>query len=407
MPRFVAAALAIPVAAAFIVVPTRPAGAEPANPGPAVVTRHQVTLITGDVVELHRMSDGNATATVRPGPGRGNVSFATRRVGGALQVLPTDAMPLVANGKLDGELFNVSALVDNGYDDGHSAGIPLIVQYQPGLAPAAEPAGTSARFSLESINARSVLEPKDSAATFWGALAGADGEVSPAAAAVARIWLNRRAKVTLDDSVPQVGAPQAWAAGYDGTGVRVAVLDTGIDATHPDLDQGKVIAEANFSDDADALDHFGHGTHVASIVAGTGEGAPTVRKGVAPGAGLINAKVLNSFGSGTFDQIIEGLEWAAAQGADVANLSLGSSAPADGTIDPLIQAVDSISRSSGMLIVVAAGNLGNGESTIASPGWADEALTVGAVDKHDALAGFSSRGPRLGDFGIKPDISAP
>ncbi|HEU5475926.1 MAG TPA: S8 family serine peptidase [Actinophytocola sp.] len=399
MLRFVAAALGISVTAA-LTVPV-PVGAQTENrPEPVIsVARNRVTLITGDVVELRRHSDGNAAATVLPSAGRENISYASRRAGGDLHVLPSDAMPLLANGKLDPQLFNVTALVDNGYADGASKDIPLIVQYPPGAVAAAAPAGSSARFALESIGARSVLAHKDSAGTFWQTLlAGAD---------VRKIWLNRRANVNLAESVPQVGAPAAWAAGHDGTGVRVAVLDTGIDATHADLDQGKVIAEANFSDDADAADHFGHGTHVASIVAGTGEGAPTARKGVAPGAALINAKVLNSFGSGTFDQIIEGLEWAADQGADVANMSLGTSSPATGENDPLIEAVNAISRSTGMLIVVAAGNLGNGESTIASPGWADEALTVGAVDKRDALAGFSSRGPRTGDFAIKPDLTAP
>ncbi|HET8640915.1 MAG TPA: S8 family serine peptidase, partial [Pseudonocardiaceae bacterium] len=149
----------------------------------------------------------------------------------------------------------------------------------------------------------------------------------------------------------------------------------------------------------------GHGTHVASIAAGTGEAAAS-RKGVAPGASVINAKVLNSGGSGDFAGIIEGLEWAAAQGADVANMSLGTGSPSDGN-DPLVQAVDEISTTTGMLVVVAAGNLGSGESTIASPGWADEALTVGAVSKQDELAWFSSRGPRLRDYGIKPDLTGP
>ncbi|MFE9653584.1 S8 family serine peptidase [Micromonospora sp. NPDC006431] len=393
-----------------------PAAAQPevppaAPPAAAVLAKNTVTLVTGDVVDLTTLSNGDATATVRPASGRHNVSYATRKVGEALYVIPSDAMSLLAAGKLDEELFNVRALVDSGYDDTRAATLPLIVQYTPTRAKAAVaavPPGTTKRLTLESINARSVQEHKNQAKQFWTALAGTEPGVTTTATAnsVRKVWLNRRAKVTLADSVPQVGAPQAWAAGYDGTGVTVAVLDTGIDDSHPDLDGGKVTAAANFSDDADTADHFGHGTHVASIVAGTGEGAPTVRKGVAPGAHLLNAKVLNSGGSGTFDQIIEGLEWAAAQGADVANMSLGTSAPSDGN-DPLVQAVDSISQTSGMLIVVAAGNLGSGESTIASPGWANEALTVGAVDKQDRLAGFSGRGPRLGDYGIKPDISAP
>ena len=407
--RSAALALVVALASAFAVAP--PAAAQPARPAaaPTVVSQHTITLLTSDVVDLRVMSNGDATATVRPATDRSSVSYATRKVGDALYVVPSDAMALIAAGKLDEELFNVSALVAAGHDDAHTTTIPLIVQYTPSRAKAAAtavPPGASAGLTLESINARSVREDKSKANQFWTALAGTGQASTAVASPVDKIWLNRDVTVTLADSVPQVGAPQAWAAGYDGTGVKVAVLDTGIDATHPDLDGGKVVAEANFSTDADTLDHFGHGTHVASIVAGTGEGSPAARKGVAPGASLINAKVLNSGGSGEFAGIIDGLEWAAAQGADVANMSLGTNAPSDGN-DPLVQAVDAVSAASGMLVVVAAGNLGNGQSTIASPGWADAALTVGAVDKQDALAGFSSRGPRLGDYGIKPDITAP
>lgn len=404
--RSVAAALGITVTAALAAV--TPASAQPeAQPAPmSVVARHTVTLITSDVVEVHTLSDGNVTATIKPTANRVNPSYASRKVNDQLYLIPADAMALLAAGKLDQELFNLSALIANGYDDSTSPTIPLILQYEPGLLQSATPPGATARYTLESINAKSVQENKPEAKAFWDSLAGSDGEITAAATALRKIWLNRKANATLSESVPQVGAPQAWAAGFDGTGIKVAVLDTGIDATHADLDAGKVIAAQNFSDDTDILDNFGHGTHVASIVAGTGEAAPTVRKGVAPGASLLNAKVLNRFGSGSFDQIIKGLEWAAAQGADVANMSLGTGGPAEGT-DPLIEAVDSISQSSGMLIVVAAGNLGSGESTIASPGWANEALTVGAVDKKDKLAGFSSRGPRLGDSAIKPDISGP
>jgi subtilisin family serine protease len=409
MLRSVAVTLGFAVTAALAAIP---AGAQPASPPPSPIpaTHHTVTLISGDVVDLRTMSDGDATATVRPVPGRTNISYASRKVGDQHYVIPSDAIALLASGKLDEELFNVSALVAAGYDDARSATLPLIVQYDARRATAASiaaPLGTTEGLTLESINAQSVREHKEQARSFWTSLAGTEGQVTATAGSVHKIWLNRTVKATLTESVSQVGAPQAWAAGYDGTGTTVAVLDTGIDATHPDLDGDKVIAAENFSDDADTLDHYGHGTHVASIVAGTGEGAPANRKGVAPGAKLLNAKVLNQFGSGNFDQIIEGLEWAAEQGADVANMSLGTQSPSDGTNDPLIQAVDAISQSSGMLIVVAAGNLGSGESSIASPGWADEALTVGAVSKQDSLAGFSSRGPRLGDYGIKPDITGP
>lgn len=400
---------------------TPAAGAPSANgrtaPASAVVSRHTVTLLTGDVVVLEKSAAGVQTATARPSPDRARISYQTERVNGHAYVIPSDAVPLLAAGKLDRELFDITQLVDDGYDDGHVDSTPLIVQYpKTQLAPRAAPAlpGASTGPVLDSIHAVAMKVSKPQAAAFWSTLAGSAGtaatdgispNLSAAGAGVQKVWLNGMAHVTLKDSVPQIGAPLAWAAGYDGTGVKVAILDTGIDTTHPDL-AGKVVAAQNFTTDADTQDHFGHGTHVASIVAGTGAASGGLYKGVAPGATLINAKVLDSNGNGDEASIIAGMQWAAAQGAKVANMSLGTNAPGDGT-DPLTQAVNDISESTGLLFAIAAGNLGSGDSTIASPGWADDAITVGAVDKTDVLAGFSSRGPRLGDFGIKPDITAP
>jgi subtilisin family serine protease len=181
------------------------------------------------------------------------------------------------------------------------------------------------------------------------------------------------------------------------------VLDTGIDANHPDL-AGKVVETRNFSTSADTVDHFGHGTHVAATIAGTGQASGGSRKGIAYGADLLVGKVLGDDGVGFESQIIEGMQWAAGSGAKVVNMSLGGD-PTDG-LDPMSLAVDELSRQSGTLFVVAAGNAG-GTSTVGSPGAARDALTVGAVDRADQIADFSSRGPRLGDQGLKPEITAP
>jgi subtilisin family serine protease len=134
--------------------------------------------------------------------------------------------------------------------------------------------------------------------------------------------------------------------------VKVAVLDTGVDATHPDL-AGRIKQTQNFTSSADTVDRFGHGTHVADIVAGSGAASNGSRKGVAPGADLLVGKVLGDDGAGYDSWIIAGMEWAAAQGATVVNMSLGGD-PTDGT-DPLSEAVDRISADSGTLFVVAAG----------------------------------------------------
>ena len=206
------------------------------------------------------------------------------------------------------------------------------------------------------------------------------------------IWLDARVRPTLDRSLGQIGAPAAWDAGYDGSGVTIAVLDTGIDADHPDL-AGKITAVENFSDSPDPGDRYGHGTHVASIAAGVG-----------PGAELLSGKVISDDGWGLNSWIIAGMEWAASQGADIVNMSLGGGAT-DGT-DPLSEAVNQLSAEHGTLFVVSAGN-DSWDYTVSSPGAATAALTVGAVDRDDSLASFSSRGPRVMDNAIKPEITAP
>ncbi len=400
--------------------PVAQAGTPVAQSGPAggkagAPVRRKVTLVTGDVVSLQTSADGRQVATAVPGPGRAHITFSTQQQGDDVYVIPSDAIPLLAADVLDRELFDITQLVAQGYDDSRVGSTPLIVEYAKASATAKAPAtlpGTTSRFTLESIDARAVRAAKRQADSLWSTLLAAapDGRARTtaqraAADSVQKVWLDNLVKVDDAQSNEQIGAPAAWAAGYDGTGVKVAVLDTGIDAAHPDF-ANKVVAAQDFTADGTTTDLFGHGTHVASIVAGSGAASGGTYKGVAPGASLVNAKVLDQFGSGTEAQIIEGMEWAAAQGAKVANMSLGTHSPSSGD-DPLVQAVDEISESTGILFAIAADNIGPADSTITSPGWADEALTVGAVDKDDVLASFSSRGPRLGDYGIKPDLTAP
>ncbi|QNE18951.1 S8 family serine peptidase [Kribbella qitaiheensis] len=390
--------LTIGLVSSLLVVPGRPAVAR-STAGPRVAGElgGTVTLITGDKVDVIP----GAPPKVTPAPERAAMRFRITTEAGRVRVIPLDAVSLLAAGKLDPRLFDVTELIRSGYDDTRRPQLPLIVQRTAAARSAAVTlAGGSGRRELPSIGAFSVQESKRDAVTFWKSLSGA----GTLRAEVGKVWLNGLRHPTLDKSVPQIGAPAAWSAGLTGRGVTVAVVDTGIDAQHPDL-IGKVAAAKNFVD-APAGDQVGHGTHVASTITGTGAASGGGYRGVAPDARLLDAKVCLEQDCPE-DAILAGMEWAAVeQQAAVVNLSLGSAdAPGD---DPLEQAVNALSAQHGTLFVVAAGNSGHqgGGGTIDSPGSAASALTVGAVDKQDVLADFSGRGA-TSDGLVKPDVTAP
>ena len=384
------------------------AGARLARPGPERGVA--ITLLTGDKVLLRQRPGDRQAVQVVPARRRGaRPTFQIVSIRGDVHVIPGDVHHLLGR-LLDLDLFNVSALQRMGYGDARASSLPLIVQRRTASRPPAL-ARASLRpvRELASLRATAMRQPRADAAKLGAALAGTTAtatRTSGTLAGVSRVWLDRRFRATaLDPNLTQIGAPAAWSAGLTGKGVKVAVLDTGIDTTHPDLRGGKVVAEANFSEADSTTDHYGHGTHVASIVAGTGARSGGDRKGVAFEASLLNGKVLDDFGFGSESGIIAGMEWAARQRARVVNMSLGGW-PTDGS-DPMSQAVTRLTDQYRTLFVVAAGNSGPRDQTVETPGVATAALTVGAVDAQDQLADFSSRGPRYGDYAMKPDITAP
>ncbi|WP_031132754.1 MULTISPECIES: S8 family peptidase [Streptomyces] len=404
MKRACAATVATAAAVALAAGMTSPASANgeqaAAAAKPASLTaKHRVTLITGDRVVLD--AKGRVIG-LEHAKGRENVPVQIRKADGHTLVIPADAARLVATGKLDQRLFDVTELNKSTTRKAQKKGLKVIVGYRGGAAATkadVREAGTL-RHALKSVNADAVQTPQQDTPELWDAVT--NGEKT--ASGIAHVWLDGVRKASLDKSVPQIGTPKAWAAGYDGKGVKIAVLDTGVDATHDDL-KGQVVGAKNFTTSPDATDKVGHGTHVASIAAGTGKKSGGKYKGVAPGAKILNGKVLDDGGYGSDSEILAGMEWAAAEGADVINMSLGGGdTPA---IDPLEAAVNKLSDEKGVLFAIAAGNEGDfGEQTVGSPGSAAAALTVGAVDDKDKLADFSSRGPGM-DGALKPDVTAP
>ncbi|MDB1087031.1 S8 family serine peptidase [Streptomyces sp. ACA25] len=401
-------ALSVTLTAGLAAASAAPQGGPPAHTAEPVAADGEsrlVTLITGDRVAVD--SAGRATGLL-PAEGREHIPVKVFTGEESTLVLPLDAFGPVRDGSVDRRLFDVTELSREQYDG--IDGVPVIVTYGEEAGPEArntlhQAAEPEVRAELETINGQALTLAPGVAPAAWAALTEQAGEQTLVTTpGIAGVSLDAVHQASLDGSAGQIGAPDAWEAGFDGTGVTVAVLDTGIDDTHQDL-AGQVVAAENFTDSPDTHDRQGHGTHVASTAAGTGALSGGKYRGVAPGAQLLNAKVLDDEGSGFESGIIEGMEWAVEQGAQVINMSLGGSTGS--AIEPMEEAVNRLSEESGALFVIAAGNSGPGAGSLGTPGTADAALTLGAVSRSDVLAGFSSVGPRTRDGALKPDATAP
>lgn len=402
-------AAGIGLAAPAVAATPAPAGA--ATPA-AQSAEHTVTLITGDRVTVRTGAGGEQVVEVKPAiEGTG---YRTIRTKDDLYVIPDGVDRYLAAGVVDRDLFNLTRLIAYGYDDAHVDATPIILELESGpkaFSAEAPVPGIELGVPLESIGGAAATASHDGAAAAWAALTGADGPATfdstvSLGGGVEAIHLDGKVQATLDSSVPWIDAPQAWAEGFTGDGVTVAVLDTGYDDTHPDL-AGRVLPEStSFVPDEDvAWDPNGHGTHVASTIAGTGAASGGTHRGVADGADLLVGKILDSTGAGQDSWVIAGMEWAAHH-APIVSMSIGSQAPSDGA-DMMSTALNELSEETGTLFVVAAGNNGAPE-TVNSPGAAREALTVGSVDDPSgALSFFSSQGPISGSGALKPDIAGP
>lgn len=205
-----------------------------------------------------------------------------------------------------------------------------------------------------------------------------------------------------------IGGEEANLEGYTGRGVVTAILDTGARPTHPQL-RNITVLSAMKAKGGSGLDSNGHGTFVASTVAGQPVVDPVFKlpvEGIAPDCKIISTQVLGFvIGAGATSDVIEGLEMAMDLKANIVNMSLGSDEAPPPDEDPEGIAVDELTRG-GTIVCVAAGNSGPGASTVNSPGCVESALTVGAWDQFEGkVADFSSRGPIHGL--TKPDVIAP
>ena len=244
---------------------------------------------------------------------------------------------------------------------------------------------------------------------------------------------------TLDYAPETVNAPTAWKQwGLDGTGIGVAVIDSGVTAvgdlywwnpSNQTYGSRVVYSQSFVPGTTDTSDLYGHGTHVAGIIAGagwfsTGSNFTHTFKGIAPNANIINLRVLDQNGAGTDSSVIAAIQTAislkSTYNIRVINLSLGRQVYESYTVDPLCQAVEA-AWNAGIVVLAAAGNQGRNDSastegygTIAAPGNDPYAITVGVMKtaetptrSDDTIASYSSKGPTAYDFVVKPDIVAP
>jgi subtilisin len=204
---------------------------------------------------------------------------------------------------------------------------------------------------------------------------------------------------TVPWGIPHVQGTNSHSAGYTGSGVKVAILDTGIDKTHEDLSANvkggySVFTDAENSDPYN--DGNGHGTHVSGTVAGLNNTLGVI--GVAYDADLYAVKVLDNGGSGSYAGIAEGIEWAVNNDMDIINMSLGGSSDSS-----ILEEWCNTAYNSGLLVVAAAGNSGNKggkNDSVGYPAKYESVIAVAAIDKNNNRASFSSTGPAV-------ELSAP
>ncbi len=358
----------------------------------ATVTTTNVTLVTGQTVTV--VEQGNETTYQVHSPGLRKVE--TRQ---GTYVFPQS----VDFTTFEPALFNVDQLVAQNYTDADTDSVPIIVERRETAGPFGLESFGSSLAAAEGVETKSVLGSANAVASSVSkADASAVAARLRADPSVERVHLDSQIELNLDEANELVSAPSGRQQyNVTGTNVTVAVVDSGVDNSHPMLEDA-VVDEADMVEhDGVAQDTVGHGTHVAGIVAGRSVNGSNIT-GIAPNASIMDVRVGDYYL--TESDIIEGVEYAVTNDADIISMSLGGS---PSTNDPLVDAVQNASDN-GVTVVVAAGNDGSyGRETIGSPGVAPEVITVGASDKSDRLAYFSSRGPTSLQHYVKPDLVAP
>ncbi|MGE5275014.1 MAG: S8 family serine peptidase, partial [Verrucomicrobiota bacterium] len=273
----------------------------------------------------------------------------------------------------------------------------LLVKFVPGATAAERNAAIrgvngAAVESIPDIGVHVVAVPSPTAATALARLKHtASVEFAEPDATAKAADVPNDPSFSLQWGMSKIKTPDAWTTNKGSPSVKVAILDTGVSLSHPDL-QGKIVASANFSSSSTVDDVNGHGSHVAGIAAATTNNGVGVA-GVGYGVDIMDVKVLGDSGSGLYSDMISGITWAADHGANVINLSLGGTMASSA-----LQSAADYAWSKGVVVVAAAGN--NASSSPFYPAYYTNVIAVAATTDLDKLASFS-------DYGDWVDVAAP
>lgn len=355
---------------------------------------HTLTLITGHTIQVEERATEDGVERIYAVETDSAAGFTIDQRSDGTYVRPPieDLGPEVQY--YEELFFNVDLLIDQEFTDEHTDSYPVIARRSDtGFG-----AASAGDRSFDSIDAYTDTIPKqqDDVST-----AGAQ----TALAGVEKIHLDRKVYEHVDSAVPHIGADQVRTdRDLTGEGVTIAVIDSGVDETHPDL-EGRVIDQESFVEGEGTEDERFHGTHVAGVAAGDGTLSDGEFVGVAPEANIINAKGLNSTGTGSLSDIIAAVEYSVENNADIINMSLGGPPQDD---DPLVDATEA-AVDEGVVVISSAGNETFPDyESISSPATAPSAFSVGATEHEEGqLADFSAWGPSAFERATKPDIVAP
>jgi len=352
-----------------------------------------VTLITGDTVAIVDSANGTQYRFL------GNTNGTIYETDTSVYVVPDG----VNRSRFDRTLFNVDLLRQQNLTDRESGSLPIIVKWtSDGQSRHSgrrilRRSGSRTTHNLDIINSTSITIPKAQATEVYQRLKTSDR--------IAHVYYNAKVQATAAPSRTAIDAQIARNRyNVTGEGLTVAVLDSGVNESHPDIN-GSEIAEKDFTGEETTVDLARHGTAVAGLITGDGTASNDTYVGVAPNTNIVDARVLDRFGDGSVANVIAGFEYALERDVDAISMSLGHPATSTRQNDLFRESIAKASQQD-VLVVTSSGKQ-PGYGSITSPGTLGEVLTVGSSIGDKQLAQYTPQGPTPHGKYVKPNVVAP